>query len=237
MPFEELVENTIWIRKYPVHYAGSNLHARMTIVRLLSGDLLLHSPCEIDAVLKAAIGQLGRVAYIVAPGTYHYLHMPSAQEAFPDATTLICPGVEQKLPSLGFDWLLGDRPLPELQDDFAQVLVRGNRMMWEVAFYHKPSQTLLLVDLIENIGDLTPDTDLVIKIWWKVLFHMWNHPKPAPEYQMGWKDRQAARASLLRILDWDFQRIILAHGDLILSDAHAVARKAWEKPLATGRRA
>jgi glyoxylase-like metal-dependent hydrolase (beta-lactamase superfamily II) len=60
---------------------------------------------------------------------------------------------------------------------------------------------------------------------------MWNHPKPAPEYQLGWKDKAAARQSLKRILEWDFDRIVLSHGDLIEDDAKATARQAWEVPL------
>jgi hypothetical protein len=52
---------------------------------------------------------------------------------------------------------------------------------------------------------------------------MWANPKPAPEYRMGWSDRTAAANSLRRILAWDFQRIVLSHGDLIDHDAHAVA--------------
>jgi len=63
---------------------------------------------------------------------------------------------------------------------------------------------------------------------------MWNNPKPAPEYQLGWKDRQAASRSLRRILSWDFDRIIIAHGDLIEKDAKEVALQAWRQPLASG---
>ena len=64
------------------------------------------------------------------------------------------------------------------------------------------------------------------------MFHMWNTAKPAPEYQLGWSDKKAARASLKRILLWDFERVILAHGDLIEVDARQVVEKAWQKPLA-----
>ena len=70
----------------------------------------LHLPCEIDDSTKEAISALGEVAYIVAPGSYHYFHIPSAQAAFPDAETYICPGIERKRPELNFDWFLGDRP-------------------------------------------------------------------------------------------------------------------------------
>ena len=62
---------------------------------------------------------------------------------------------------------------------------------------------------------------------------MWENPKPAPEYQLGWKDKKAACRSLMKILEWDFDRIIIAHGDLIEENARQVALKAWRRPLET----
>ncbi len=223
----EFEKETIWISDYPVHYAGCDFQARMSIVRLSNGDLFLHSPSEINGELKAEIDLLGKVAFIVAPGTYHYLHIPSAQQAFPEAETLICPGIEQKRPEMAFDWILGDQADARLEKDFEQVLVRGNRLISEVAFFHKPTKTLFLVDLIENMTEKTPGIGLVLKFWWKVVFHMWNNPKPAPEYRIGWKDRSAARKSLQKIMEWDFRQIILAHGDLVRTGAKDFARKAW----------
>ncbi|WP_228371142.1 DUF4336 domain-containing protein [Shewanella piezotolerans] len=176
---------------------------------------------------------LGTVRSIVGPGSYHYLHVPSAQAAFPKAETYICPGIETKQPQMKFDWILGDKSPTAWEKDMEQVLVRGSRFMSEVAFFHKPSKTLLLVDLIENIGDKTEEVGLGIKLWWKAVFHMWNKPRPAPEYQIGWKDKKAAKHSLERMLAWDFERIILSHGDLIESDAKAAAREAWSAPLSS----
>jgi hypothetical protein len=37
--------------------------------------------------------------------------------------------------------------------------------------------------------------------------------------------------SLQKILEWDFDRIILSHGDLIETDAKERALEAWKKPL------
>lgn len=214
-----------------MHYAGLNFRARMAVLKLADGCLLLHSPCEIDATLKVELAGLGEVRHIVAPGTFHYLHVASAQSAFPEAKTYICPGVEIKQPSLYYDEVLGDEPPAAWDGDLDQVLVRGNRVIWEVAFFHPKSKTLLLVDLIENIGDDTRGVGWGIKLWWKLVFRMWNRPKPAPEYQMGWKDKAAARRSLEKILDWDFERIVLSHGDLITSDGQAAARDAWTRVL------
>ncbi len=98
-------------------------------------------------------------------------------------------------------------------------------------FFHKPSRTLILVDLIENIGDKTRGVGWGLKFWWKLVFRMWNRPKPAPEYQLGWKDKVAARQSLLQILGWNFERVIISHGDLIDQNAKEVVRLAWKVPL------
>jgi hypothetical protein len=88
----------------------------------------------------------------------------------------------------------------------------------------------LLVDLIENFGDSTPRLSWMLEACWK-LFRMWNRPGLAPEYRFGWRDRAEARAALQKIVTWDFERIVIAHGDLIEHDAKAVARRAWRRHL------
>ena len=233
MSLSEYLPDQVWLKEYPIHYAGCDFNARMAVIRMTDTKLLIHSPCAIDHETKEAISALGEVAYIVAPGTYHHLHVPSAQAAFPDAETYICPGIERKRPELDFDWFLGDRPPEAWAGVLDQVLVRGNKHIWEVAFYHRQSRTLLLVDLIENFTDKTPNVNWVLSLWWKVVFRMWNNPKPAPEYQLGWKDRAAARRSLRKILEWDFDRIILSHGDLIEVNAKERAKEAWTRPLSS----
>lgn len=231
----ELVPGAIWTRDYPIRYSGTRFNARMTIVRLTDGRLWIHSPCAIDEQTRAAIAGLGPVAFIVAPGTYHYFHIPSCQQAFPGAMTFVCPGLERKRPDLRFDRILGERAEPEWQAELDQIPVLGTRFIQEVAFLHRPTRTLILVDLIENFRDETPGTNLMLRLWFKHVFRMWDNPKPAPEYRMGWGNRKAVGQTLTRILDWDFQRIILAHGEVITHEARALARQAWRRPLAAAR--
>ncbi len=226
----QYVPGQVWLAEYPIRYAGARFNARMTVLRLTDGNLLIHSPCAIDTPLRDEIVKLGPVAHIVAPGNFHHFHIPSCQRAFPNAETWLCPGVERKRPDLHFDWMLGDRAPAAWDGTLDQVLIRGNRLIWEVAFYHRLSRTLVLVDLIENFTDHTPDTNWALKLMFKAL-RMWNRPKPAPEYSMGWNDKAAARASLERVLEWDFERIVIAHGDLIEQDAKNVARQAWASLL------
>ena len=227
----EFVPGRIWLREYPVRYAGTRFLARMTVLRMDSGKLLIHSPCDIDDSLHAEISGLGEVSYLVAPGTFHYLYIEPAQARYPNAQTYVCPGIEKKRPEIRFDWILSDRSPPEWAAELEQVLVHGARFIAEVAMFDRPTRTLLLVDLIENIGDQTPGTDWALRAWWKFVTRMWNRAAPAPEYRIGWGAKKIVGAALARILAWDFERVIIAHGDLIEHDAKPILRSAWACPL------
>lgn len=205
---------------------GTSFDARMAVIRLRSGELILHSPCDITPAIAEQIHALGPVGHIVAPGNFHTMYVSSAQAAFPNAKTWICPGSERRRPGLKYDAILGDVPPQAWAGEIEQVLVQGTRFMREVALFHRASRTLILVDLIENFTDATPHTSFGLRIWFK-LIRMWNNPRPAPEYRMGWSNRTAAADSLRRILSWDFEKIIVGHGDNIETDAKATARRAW----------
>jgi Domain of unknown function (DUF4336) len=231
MPLVPYVADQIWLRTYPMRLAGTRFEARMTVIRLASGQLMLHSPCDITAAIAEEISALGPVAHILAPGNFHHMYAATAQVAFPRAKTWICPGVESRNPGLKYDGLLGDVAPADWVDEIDQVLVQGTRIMREVAMFHHSSRTLILVDLIENFTDATPHTAGALKFLFKYVLRMWNNPRLAPEYRMGWSDRQAAAKSLRRILAWDFQRIVLSHGDLIDRNAREVAAAAWSGTL------
>lgn len=227
MALTTYVADRIWLCPYPVRLAGTRFQARMTVIRLVCGTLILHSPCRIDPGLVDDLSALGTVGHIVLPGNFHHLNAVSAQAAFPHAKTWICPGVETKRPDLRYDGVLGDVPPVEWSAEIAQVLVRGTRIMREVAMYHRASRTLILTDLIENFTDATAGVGGALKLWFKYVLRMWDRPRPAPEYRLFRADRNALAESLRRILAWDFRQIVLAHGDPIDRDAHATAIAAW----------
>lgn len=52
---------------------------------------------------------------------------------------------------------------------------------------------------------------------------MWNRPKPAPEYQVAWRNKTIVKQALATIL--------AAHGELIEDNVQEVLRKAWAKVL------
>lgn len=224
------VPDALWVRAYGVRTGGARFNARMTVVKLRSGELVIHSPCAFDEALAAEVAALGRVAAIVAPGNLHWLHVRSCQQAFPEAATYVCPGVDKRAKDLSFDVVLGDQAPPLWADELSQVALRGTRVMREVAFLHRASRTLILVDLVENFTPATPGTNLFLRLLFRAL-GMWNRPSPAPEYRFAWGDKARVRQGLQRMLAWDFDRAILSHGDLITHDAKRVVALAWRKIL------
>ena len=227
---EVFVPDALWLREYSVRLGGARFNARMTVIKLRRGDLLVHSPCAFDEALAAEVAALGRVAAIIAPGNFHWLHVRSCQQAFPDAVTFVCPGVEKRAWDLSFDAILDDQAPPLWADELSQVTLQGTRLMREVAFLHRASRTLLLVDLIENFTAATAGTNLLLRIAFRAI-GMWNRPGPAPEYRFAWGDKARVCECLERILAWDFERVILSHGDLITRDARQVVARAWRTIL------
>ncbi|MFC1589382.1 DUF4336 domain-containing protein [Pseudomonadota bacterium] len=231
----EYIKDQIWILEYPIRFAGIDLFARMTIIKLDNGELIIHDPCIIDESIKIEIDKIGEVKYIVAAGTYHHLYVIDFQQQYPKSETFICPGLEKKRPDIQFDWVLGNKPDHRWQNEIDQVVVQGTRFISEVVFLHKSSKTLILVDLLENIGDdYQHHAGLLLRFWWKLVYKMWNNPKAAPEYQMGWGKKEVVKKGMDKILIWQPERIILAHGELIENNADDVLRKAWSKVLNAG---
>ena len=52
MPLIEYLPDQMWLQEYPIHYAGCDFNARMSVIRVTDTELLLHSPCEIDPETK-----------------------------------------------------------------------------------------------------------------------------------------------------------------------------------------
>ena len=94
---------------------------------------------------------------------------------------------------------------------------------------------LIVPTVLENIGDdFQHPVSLLLRFWWKLVYKMWNNPKAAPEYQMGWGKKDIVKKGLQRILNWQPERVILAHGELVEGDVENVLRAAWGRVLGDG---
>lgn len=204
------LHSDLWITESPLRFLGLEVGARMTVVRLPGGELLLHSPLAASAELVSEVRALGPVAFLVAPNRLHHLFIGEWKEACPEASIYVAPGLETKRPDLEIAGVLGDVPEPGWAGTVDQVLVGGFPLANEVVFYHRPSATLIATDLAFNVGSSSPPlTRLAFR-----LLGTYERLSPTLLERIGVRDRSAFRRCLERILEWPFQRVVVAHGDV-----------------------
>ena len=216
----------IWQVRQALVVNGVPAHTRMTVVRLASGQLWVHSPVAMRAELVAQLQQLGTVAAVVAPNCAHHLFAGTFMQAFPQATLYLAPGLARKRPDLP------GHPLPEepgrWQPELAYHLWRGMPMVNETVWFHTRSGTLILTDVCQWwAGDALPWQAAL----WARLTRVRARMGVPLHVRALVRGPEAAAASARLILDWPIQRISMAHDALIESQAHAQLAQALEPLL------
>ena len=67
----QAVGRGIWTAEAPLRFIGLQVGRRMTVVRLASGELWVHSPAPLDDALRDALAALGRVRFVIAASLLH----------------------------------------------------------------------------------------------------------------------------------------------------------------------
>ena len=196
---------------------------RMLVIRLPDG-LALWSPIALSDAQAAEIDALGSVRWILAPNCFHHLYLGDAMQRWPSAQVFAPEGLAKKREK-DLD-LSGASPYSALPAAFDGVIeacrIDGCPSMNEWMLLHRPSRTLIVGDLIFNIH--------AVKRWSaSLVFRMvgaWKRPAQSRMWRFFVKDRAAAAASLAAIMAWDFDRIVLAHGDTIETGGQAALAQA-----------
>ena len=218
----------LWLFDGPVvtGAAGFRFPTRMAVVRLPGeGGLWVWSPVELSPQVRAQIAELGTVRHIVAPNSLHHTFLCEWAEAFPQAIVHAAHGLTQETAGTVIHARLGDRANPAWEGTIEQVAVRGNRITCEVIFFHRPSGTTLVTDLVQHLP----------KGWfggWRALvarLDLISGPEPAVprKFRFAMTDREAAREGVRRVLAWPTEKLVMAHGAPVTENARAVLQKAF----------
>jgi len=214
--------NDLWAVASPQSFLGLHLGTRMTVVRLRDGSLLVHSPIALTPSLKAEVALLGPVRHIVAPSQAHHLYAGEWQDAYPDALLHAAVGLAMRRKDLAIDReLRGDAPA-DWDSDLDTTFLDGT-LLNETVFFHRPSRSLIVADLIENF-QTSPHwpTRTYLK-----LAGIHGRPGLSRGLRLIFRDKKRARRSIDEMLGWDFDRVVLAHGEIIESGGRDAVRDAY----------
>jgi hypothetical protein len=219
------VDDEIWIADGPnVPFLGIPYPTRATIIRLGDGSLWVCSPIRLDYSLRVAINALGPVRHLVSPNKLHHLHLGEWARVWPEAKLYASPGLARRRRDLRFDSELGDHPDPAWAQDIDQVTFHGSFAMEEVVFFHRASQTAIVTDLVQRFEPTS------LHGWRRVIMTLDGMVGPTGstprEWRLSFWNRAAARRAKRKVIDWNPQRLIVAHGEWARDNGRAVLERA-----------
>ena len=199
---------------------------RMTIVLLESGGLWIHSPVRPTPDRQRAVDQLGPVEHLVAPNKIHSLGIEPWKALYPAAKVWASPGFDKRHPDIAVDALLTDDVQAPWSGEIEHCVIAGHSVLDEVAFLHRASKTLIVTDFIQK-------HEAAREGWlWrgvKRLAGILGRGGGVPvDIRLSVQDKTAARQSIDRILGWDFDNLIIAHGHCLQGGAKQDVSRAFD---------
>ena len=220
--WDELGPN-IWTAWRPLKFLGVSMGTRMTVVRTAAGKLWLHSPYDPGPQIRAQMDELGPVSYAVCPNRMHHMLVGQILELYPEARLFLSTALPKKRPDLAHGQVLGDDCPQEWEGDIRVLRLQGPPWLDEQIFLHQPSGTLILTDLMWCVDE---EFSAPVRGFARLVGQYKKHVV-MPEIRVSFTDKKAARATVETILDWDFERIVLAHGPIVMRNGRQILRKAF----------
>jgi hypothetical protein len=225
----------VWLSPASVRFLGMRLTSTMVVLRLGDGTLLVWSPVALTPERRAAVEALGPVAHLYAPNLFHHRWLGEWSAAFPAARVHAPRGLANKRPDLRIDRFHGGAAEPAFAEPaFAglidEIPIEGFRVR-ETALLHRPSQTVIVADLVHNVGRPTHG-------WTKVYTGaMGFYDRVALSRAIRWTgfdDKKAARRSVDDLLARPFDRLVVGHGAALAAGAREALTSAyaWLPPAA-----
>jgi len=102
-------------------------------------------------------------------------------------------------------------------------MVHGAPKMNEIAFLHRATHTLILADLAFNVrSEIRDEASLFHR-----LVGATDRFGPHRLIRWGVRDRKAAKNSMGEILQWNFDRVVVSHGEVLETGGRQAMRSAF----------
>jgi hypothetical protein len=193
------------------------LPRRMTVVRLMSGDLVIFSAIALQEQDMAKLEAFGRPAFLIVPSVRHRLDAPGYKRRYPNLNVIGPRNGAEKISEV----VRVDTSTP----DFGDPTVRYVEIAADSALEVDAADglTIIVNDLIGDIHDQSGLGGWLLK----VMGFAGDDPHvPAPVKLALGKHKSEVAQQFRRWADRaDLQRIIVSHGETIEGDARDALRK------------
>ena len=214
-----LAEN-LWLASYPLSVLGTQHGRNVTLIRLASGKVVVHSMAPFTAEGVAEMQALGPVGWVMEAMLLHDTYAREGREAFPSVPFLGPPGFSEVVK-------FSTSPLlpvpPEWAGEIEVFAIGGAPKLQEHVCLHVPTRTLIVADLVFNFAPNERGWD---RFFHRYLAGFKRYPGMSRIFRICISDHTAFRASLVPVMAADFDRIIVGHGSVIERDGKALLARA-----------
>lgn len=214
----------LWTFSQGLTVMGAEIGARMTVVRLEDGGLLVHSPIRWTAELGRRLDALGPVRHVLAPNRDHVLFVREFADRYPGARIYAALGVKKKVSGVRFeepDWAAhGTEPWGS---ELEALRFRSSSDLQEIVLFHRATRTLISADLAFNIQSSEGRVSRLLLR----LNDSYQSFGPSRVCRMHITEPAMARADLDTILAIAPSRLVVSHGEILHSGAEAALRRAY----------
>lgn len=228
------IDKNLWLAEQPFKYFGLSVGTRMTVIRLTNGDLVVISPLQATDTLVHQLNQIGTVSHLIAPNLYHYLFTANFKAVYPQATFWAAPGLDTKKPELLIDKIISQHGIVlfnELEyllfDGLKTLSLTGVDLLNECVFFHRESRTLILTDTAFHFDDSFPRTTQLVTRF----LGGYKRLSPSLLERLASGDKEKVKQSVEKVLLWDFERVIVAHGSVIERNGKQMFQAGYQQFL------
>ncbi|HEX3457412.1 MAG TPA: hypothetical protein VHR97_05605 [Candidatus Baltobacteraceae bacterium] len=122
--------------------------------------------------------------------------------------------------------MLGDTPPQAWKADIGQLLFRGSRVLTEAEFFHRHSRTLIMADFIQNFQPYQGRALRNALLRFGGILQG-GAPRDLRLSFVGRRHTELGRESLFKLLAWDFDKLVPAHGDCVDEDAKSFVERSF----------
>jgi len=205
----EKVAQNLWIMRFPMKLAGLDIGRVVTLIATQSGELIVHSTAQFTPADVTEISRLRKTPTLVEATLFHDTYAASAQETFPNAPYYAPEGFAELTRTTTKSLAT---PPESWRGELEVLELEGMPKVREHVFFHIPSRTLIVADLVFNFG---PEASPAVRFLFCWILGVRQFPGMSYFYRAMIRDRKAFANAAKRMMQWDFDRVIVGHGDVI----------------------
>ncbi|KAG1868459.1 hypothetical protein F4604DRAFT_1775651 [Suillus subluteus] len=223
------VAKDVWIFSRPFARLGIfPMGGRSTAIKLQQGGVWVLASTPLTQDTRNKIDELGEVKYIIGADAVHHLFLGEFKRAYPNAKLIGVEGAIGNMSdkSLRFDGLWGRDPPGTnygFEDEIKHCYFSGFRNE-DVAFLHTPSKSLIEADLLLNLPANEQYSKSSSSVYGTIKPDSWFHRAIIKSTTT---NAEAMRRDATTVANWDFDRIIPCHGDVIETDGNRMWRALY----------